>query len=137
MPRSTSFPRAVSHYRLLSKIGAGGMGEVFLAVDENLGRKVALKLLPPTSARSRLAVRRLMLEARAAAALDHPNICSVYEVGRDRRRMFIPAIRRGRNALGAHRARPLPRAGSWAWLSAHERWRAQARHRPPRREAGT
>jgi serine/threonine-protein kinase len=94
---------------VLSKIGAGGMGEVFLAVDETLGRRVALKILPPTTSRSRLAIKRLLLEARAAAALDHPNICSVYEVGRDRRRTFIAMQYVDGETLSARIARgPLP-----------------------------
>jgi serine/threonine protein kinase len=72
---------SLSHYRIVSQIGAGGMGEVFLAEDLSLGRSVALKLLPPEMQQDELARRRFLREARLAAALNHPNICSIYEVG--------------------------------------------------------
>jgi len=70
----------ISHYRIERLIGTGGMGEVYLAEDINLGRNVAIKFLPPDSAFDPSAEKRLIREARAAAALDHPNICAVYEV---------------------------------------------------------
>jgi eukaryotic-like serine/threonine-protein kinase len=75
--------RTISHYRLLEKLGSGGMGEVYLAEDTALGRKVAIKVLPATLAKDRNASLRLMKEAQAAAQLDHPNICSIYEAGED------------------------------------------------------
>lgn len=71
----------LSHYRILRKIGAGGMGEVYRAHDEQLDRDVALKVLPPGSFADETARARLLREARAAAGLNHPNICTVYEVG--------------------------------------------------------
>ena len=71
----------VSHYRLLSKIGAGGMGEVWLAEDTQLPRKVAVKLLPRHAARDPQAVARLLREAQAAATVDHPAVVTVYEAG--------------------------------------------------------
>jgi eukaryotic-like serine/threonine-protein kinase len=71
----------VGHYRILEKIGAGAMGEVFRARDERLGREVALKLIRPASSDNPDHVRRFELEARAAAALNHPNIVAVYDVG--------------------------------------------------------
>jgi serine/threonine-protein kinase len=79
----------ISHYRIIQKLGAGGMGEVYLAEDTRLGRKVAIKLLPADTSTDELAGKRLLREARAAATLDHPNICAVYEVGEDQGRRFI------------------------------------------------
>lgn len=71
----------LGHYRVLEKIGAGGMGEVFRARDERLGRDVALKLIRPASSESPEHLRRFEQEARAAAALNHPNILAIYDVG--------------------------------------------------------
>jgi eukaryotic-like serine/threonine-protein kinase len=71
----------VGHYRILEKIGAGGMGEVFRAHDERLGRDVALKLIRPASSDNPDHLRRFEQEARAAAALNHPNILAIYDVG--------------------------------------------------------
>src|SRR5579863_9855801 len=71
----------VGHYRVLEKIGAGGMGEVFRARDERLGRDVALKLIRPASSDNPDHLRRFGQEARAAAALSHPNILAIYDVG--------------------------------------------------------
>jgi serine/threonine protein kinase len=71
----------VGHYRVLEQIGAGGMGEVFRARDERLGRDVALKLIRPASSDNPDHLRRFELEARAAAALNHPNILAIFDVG--------------------------------------------------------
>src|SRR5579871_2958300 len=71
----------VGHYRVIEKIGAGGMGEVFRARDERLGRDVALKLIRPSSSSNPDHLRRFEQEARAAAALNHPNILAIYDVG--------------------------------------------------------
>ena len=79
----------ISHYRIISKLGAGGMGEVYLAEDTLLGRRVAIKLLPPDTISDEQARKRLVREARAAATLDHPNICSIHEVGEENGRSFI------------------------------------------------
>src|SRR5437870_5867791 len=83
MKESTTINTNISHYRILSKIGAGGMGEVYLAQDTKLDRKVAIKFLPERLVADEQARKRLVREARAAAKLDHPNICSIYEVGED------------------------------------------------------
>ena len=79
----------VSHYTIISKIGAGGMGEVYLAEDSQLDRKVALKFLPPHLSQDQDSRARFTREAKAAAKLDHPNIVPVYEVGEFQGRPFF------------------------------------------------
>jgi tetratricopeptide (TPR) repeat protein len=81
--------QTISHYLIISKLGRGGMGEVYLAEDQRLSRKVAIKFLPADIANDERARQRLLREARTAAILDHPNICAIYEVGQEGSDSFI------------------------------------------------
>src|SRR2546422_8971713 len=95
----------VGRYQLIERLGAGGMGEVYLAYDPHLDRRVAIKLLPAHLAADAVARERLRREALAAAALDHPFICKVFEVGEDAgAEFFVMEYVRGETLLHRMRA---------------------------------
>ncbi len=130
----------IGQYRIDRKLGAGGMGEVYAATHLVLGREVALKTLPKNQIRTDSAVARFVREARATAALDHPNIVAIYDVAEHEGTFYIAMERvDGTSLRDVLTQRTLSHEGSGSIRGTDRRWSRGGscrRYRSPRREAG-